>query len=224
MKTTGGNSDYDARIGVSGGSSSTSGQGVLTFNSLSCTINSPLTANSGIFSGITNNSTLSQVGLASFSNDIKVNTGNSVYITNSAGTYFLRMHHSGVGGGAYIDCTGGLNLRNSTTSSASPTDTFNINSLSNEGTFNYNLNTKGITNSSTAGITNNGILTQNLTCNINSVLNVSGNSNLNSNLNVLGNAYFVGTSANFLLSTTYSSKNGLEIYWDVQHPQGESVF
>ena len=44
---------------------------------------------------ITNNSTLSQVGLASFSNDIKLNVGQSVYITNSSLTTFLRMHHSG---------------------------------------------------------------------------------------------------------------------------------
>jgi len=44
------------------------------------------------------------------------------------------MHHSGAS--AYIDYTGGLNFRNSTISAASPTDTFNINSSSNEGKFN----------------------------------------------------------------------------------------
>jgi len=35
-----------------------------------------------------------------------------------------------------------------------------------------------------------------------------------------GLPYFIGTSTNFLSSTT----NGLEIYWDVQHPQGDTVF
>ena len=36
--------------------------------------------------------------------------------------------------------------------------------------------------------------------------------------------YFIGTSSNFPTASTYSSKNGLEIYWDVKHPQGETVF
>jgi len=127
-------SDYDIRFGCTSGSSGTSGQGTLTINAANTIISSPLTANSGTFSGITNNtnvltnnSTLSQVGLANFSNDIKVNIGQSVYIINSGLTNFLRMHHSGVGGAAYIDYTGELNFRNSTTSSVSPTNTCNIN-------------------------------------------------------------------------------------------------
>ena len=105
---------------------------------------------------------------------------------------------------AYIDSTGGLYFRNSTTSVGSPTDTFNINSSTNQGTFHYNLNTTGITNNTNA-ITNNGILTQNSTANINAALNVTGL------------PYFVGTSSNFPTATTYSSKNGLEIYWNVKH-------
>ena len=64
------------------------------------------------------------------------------------------MHHSGVG--AYIDYTGGLNLRNGT----GTIDTFNFNNSTNQGTFNYNLNTNGITNSSTNAINNSGTLTQ----------------------------------------------------------------
>ena len=103
----------------------------------------------------------------------------------------------------------------------------NIN-LSNS-TFYGPLTTKGITNSTNAitnnstlsqvgastfsgGITNNGVLTQNSTANI------------NSGLNVTGLPYFIGTSANFPTSTSYSSKNGLEIYWNVKSGQGDTVF
>ena len=142
--------------------------------------------NSGSYNAITcssinNSGALTQSALAKFSNDIRVNSGQSVYVTDASLSNFSRIHHSGAGG--YIDYTGGLNLRNSTTSSASPTDTFNING-SNQGTFNYNLNTTGITNNTNA-ITNNGVLTQNSTANISSGLNVSGL------------PYFFGTSANF---------------------------
>ena len=49
------NSDFDVRLGCSSGSSGTSGQGILTINAANTIIASPLTANSGTFSGITNN-------------------------------------------------------------------------------------------------------------------------------------------------------------------------
>ena len=55
MKTTTGNSDFDVRIGTNNGSSVTSGQGTLTINAANTVITSPLTANSGTFAGITNN-------------------------------------------------------------------------------------------------------------------------------------------------------------------------
>ena len=58
LKTYAGNSDYDSRILVTGGSSSTAGQGALELNAASCTINSPLTVSS-----ITNVGSLSTVGI-----------------------------------------------------------------------------------------------------------------------------------------------------------------
>ena len=66
-----------------------------TNNQISFNYNLNTTGITNSTNAITNNSTLSQVGLASFSNDIKLNTGQSVYITNSSLTTFLRMHHSG---------------------------------------------------------------------------------------------------------------------------------
>jgi len=48
MKTIGGNGDYDMRIGVTGGTSTTSGQGALSFNCASCSISSNLAVNGNI--------------------------------------------------------------------------------------------------------------------------------------------------------------------------------
>ena len=95
MKTTGGNSDFDSRIGVTGGSSSSSGQGSLSFNCASCSIGSPLTVtgllttNNGITNNnnaITNNNTLNQVGTSTFTGLITSNNGitnNNNAITNN---------------------------------------------------------------------------------------------------------------------------------------------
>jgi len=76
---------------------------------------------------------------------------------------------SGTNGGSYIDYTGGINLRNGT----GTVDIFNINNSINQGLFNHNLNTNGISNNNNA-IVNNAVLNQNSTCNVNSVLNVFG--------------------------------------------------
>ena len=113
---------------------------------------------------------------------------------------------------SYIDYTGGLNLRNATTSSGNPTITFNINKTTNQGTFNYNLNTTGITNSTNA-LTNNGVLTQNSTANINSDINVSGLPFFSAPSTLL-----------FPTSTSYSSKSGFEIFWNIKSGQGDTVF
>ena len=149
------NSTFSGNISQTGSNTFSTGTGNITLNG-----NVSITGSKSLSTGTGQtviNGTLNQVGLAKFSNDIRVNTGQSVYVTDASLSNFLRMHHSGAGG--YIDYTGGLNLRNSTTSAASPKDTFNING-SNQGTFNYNLNTTGITNNTNA-ITNNAALYQN---------------------------------------------------------------
>jgi hypothetical protein len=145
--------------------------------SLSCgAISSTSINNSGSYNAISctsinNSGTLTQSAVANFSNDIKVNSGQSVYITNSGLTNFLRMHHSGAA--AYIDFIGVLNFRNSTTNPNNPTDTFNINNTTNQGTFSYNLNTTGIINNTNA-ITNNAALYQNSNATFSNVIVAPG--------------------------------------------------
>jgi hypothetical protein len=144
----------------------------LTSGAISCSsINNSGSYNAISCSSINNSGTLTQGGISTFSNIIKVNSGQSVYITDSGLTNFLRMHHSGAA--SYIDFTGVLNFRNSTSSSANPTDTFNINNSTNQGTFNYNLNTNGITNSTNA-ITNNAALYQNSNATFSNVIVAPG--------------------------------------------------
>jgi hypothetical protein len=68
--------------------------------------------------GIANNGTLTNNA------DINVKQGNSVYVTTSDGTKFVRMHHNVLD--AYFDYTGYLNFRSSNVSKANPTTTFRI--------------------------------------------------------------------------------------------------
>ena len=70
---------------------------------------------------------------------IQILSNKSLYISDSLLTNYLRMHHTGTA--AYIDYTGGLTFRNSGT-----TTSLLLNNSNNQGTFYYNLNTNGITN------------------------------------------------------------------------------
>ena len=93
MKTTGGNSDYDTRIGVSGGSSTTSGQGSLSFNCASCTIGSNLVVNGTITSNGSNLSTVSDITcLNLYTNNAvhttKIYNSGPVYMSNDSVIYF----------------------------------------------------------------------------------------------------------------------------------------
>jgi hypothetical protein len=164
-----------------------------------------------------NNSTLNQVGNASFGGtitstgliqanyDIRVLSGNSLYVTNAGLTNYLRIHHTGTGGMSIVDYTGGLFFRNTGT-----TETFKISDTNNQGTFNYNLNTTGITNGTNA-IINNGILTQNSTANINSDLNVSG-------------IAFLNCSGTMPIGSTGSTR-GTSFYWNPANiGMGDSAF
>jgi hypothetical protein len=87
---------------------------------------------------ITNNSTLSQVGAATFTGliqanyDVRILTGGSLYISDSLLTKYLRHHHNG--SDSYIDYTGGVNFR-----SGGAIYTFSIHSTTYQGTFGYNL-------------------------------------------------------------------------------------
>jgi len=222
---------------------------------------------------ITNNSTLSQVGAASFnalsatsinnsgsygaisctsisnSGDSTLNTitttGNiknakhllmkadanqSIYFTtdgNTVGSNNFIGRIFGTSGQMMFDFYNSLLFRDANVAGGGNNSALSISATS--STFYGSLTTKGITNGTNA-ITNNATLNQNSTANINSTLNVSGTSNLStlnvsSDLNVTGLPYFIGTSANFPSSTTYStSKNGLEIYWNIKTSQGDTAF
>ena len=111
--------------------------------------------------------------------------GKSLYIGQSN---YIRIHHSGAG--SVIDYTDGLNFRNSGTTSS-----LFINSSTNQATFNYNLNTTGITNN-TNSITNNGVLYQN---------NSSTFSNYISTPGIIGSNLFYAGSYNNFDSTCISS-------------------
>jgi hypothetical protein len=110
LKTYGGNSDYDARMLVTGGSSTTTGQGALELNAASCSINSPLTVasitNSGSLTtaGMINTDTFTQSGIASFTGGVEVGpySGSLTYIDmktlNGASDYDVRLGVTGSGG------------------------------------------------------------------------------------------------------------------------------
>ena len=70
-------------------------------------------------------------------------SGKSLYITDSIISKYLRNYHDGTN--AYIDYTGNLNFRNAGTTTA-----LSLSGTSNQLTFNYNLNTKGIINNTNA--------------------------------------------------------------------------
>jgi len=142
-----------------------------TFNN-GTTINGNITQNSGIlnttsdtnylngnvvigaFRTLTTGGGMTTInGFTQANNNIYVLSGKSLYITDSILSKYLRNYHDGTN--AYIDYTGDLNLRNSGT-----TTSLTISGTNNQGTFNYVLNTKGITNGTTT-LTNNSTLTQN---------------------------------------------------------------
>jgi len=84
-------------------------------------------------------------GILQTNNHIYVATNKSIYITDSTFTNYLRLINSGVS--SYFDYTGGLNFRNS-----GSTTSFSLNNSNNQATFYYNLNTTGITNTGSSSL------------------------------------------------------------------------
>ena len=94
IKTTGGNSDFDVRLGCSGGLSTSSGQGVLSLNCASATVSSNLivsgsiTCNSIISSSTTNITNYSSLSInGSFNNSYYYSIKGKTYNNASLNTY-----------------------------------------------------------------------------------------------------------------------------------------
>ena len=94
---------------------------------------------------------------------------------------YIRIHHSG--GGSFIDYTDGLNFRNS-----GLTSSLVISCSTNQATFQYNLNTTGITNS-TNSFTNNGVLYQNNSSTFSNYISAPGI--------IASNLFYAGSYNNF---------------------------
>ena len=144
-------------------------------------------------------------GITQANNIIKILSGSSLYITDAALTNYLRMHHSGAA--SYFDYTGGLSFRNS-----GSVTSLQLNNTNNQGTFNYNLNTNGIINS-TNGITNNSTLSQvgSATFSGGITNNTVGITN-NSTLTQVGSASFNALSATSITNNGILSTGSLELY------------
>ena len=119
---------------------------------------------------------LNNDGVLNQTDHIYLSSNKSIYISDGTSTTFatatsnfMRLIHSGIQG--FIDYTGNFNIRN-----RSATTTFKIDGVSHQGTFNYNLNTTGITNNTNA-ITNNSPFYQNSTSSFSALITSNGITN-----------------------------------------------
>jgi len=228
------NSDLtiNANINQISGNISTTGDITLNGNVI---LTKTLTGVGSSFKGITNTGTLSNIG--TLSNTGTLSTGN-LEITNPSFSYIDMKTSSGNSDfDVRIGCSNGSSGTSGqgtlTINAANTTITSSL--TANSGTF------SGITNN-TSGITNNSTLSQvgNATfsnsANFSSIQN-SGNfvnsgfltqnstANFNSDLNVSGLPYFNAPQTSlFPTSTSYSSKSGFEIFWNIKTSQGDTAF
>jgi len=145
-------SNFNANLTISGNISQTNGTfrsgtgGIISNGDVLINATQKLTTGTGL---------TSINGLSQANDIVKILSGKSIYITDAALTNYISMYHAGIGLAPYIDYTGGINFRNS-----GSTTSLIISSKNIQVTFNYILNTTGISNN-TNPIINNSTFTQN---------------------------------------------------------------
>lgn len=110
MKTTGGNSDYDIRMGVTGGSSTGTGQGALSFYCGSCAIGSDLNVSGTLTCGTMLISTTSFSNIQLNSQNIYSTILSSSYTGNGSNATQKVLPNNGLAEVYLIDSTGSMYL------------------------------------------------------------------------------------------------------------------